>query len=149
MWARFVILVLSVLAVSCGEPDRTVRNYKEIRFAKQDSPATKVASAPAPVAPGGDAAPASSPMGNLPPEALGDKLPLAWDVPEGWESLGASGIRIATFKVQGQDCTILSFPGDVGGDEANIRRWFGQINQSPSDDAIKQLICIQFRIYVD
>lgn len=83
---------------------------------------------------------AGSSMGNLPQEALGEKLPLAWDLPAGWEDLGPSGIRIATLRAQGQECTILSFPGDVGGDEANIRRWLGQIGQQPADDAIKQLI---------
>lgn len=79
-------------------------------------------------------------MGDLPAESLGEKLPLVWNVPAGWEDRGASGIRIATLVAEGQECTILSFPGDVGGDEANIRRWLGQINQNPPDDAVAKLL---------
>jgi hypothetical protein len=44
--------------------------------------------------------------------------------------LAGSGMRIATWQVEGQECTLMSFPGDVGGDEANIRRWLGQIGQT-------------------
>jgi hypothetical protein len=143
----FTILVLSLTLIACEKPDRTVRNYKEIRFAKTESPAVRAAASEAPAAsPAVIAEPpraggaASRQMGDLPPEALGDKISLMWSAPAGWEDLGPSGIRITTLRVQGQECTILSFPGDVGGDEANIRRWLGQINQNPPDDAVKQLV---------
>lgn len=149
------ILGLVTLVAACDKPDRTVRHYQEIRFAKTESPAAQQIAAPASEQPGAMAATPATPsadprqMGNLPPEALGDKLPLAWTVPEGWEDLGPSGIRLTTLRVQGQECTILSFPGDVGGDEANIRRWFGQINHQPSDEAIQRLLASPKRAVTD
>jgi len=76
-------------------------------------------------------------MGQLPPEMTPPALPLAWETPSGWENLGGSGIRIATLKVQGVECSLLSFPGNVGGDEANIRRWLGQLNAQVPEDQIK------------
>ena len=72
----------------------------------------------------------SSGMGELPPEMRAPSLPLEWTNPEGWTVLAGSGMRIATWQVEGQECTLMSFPGDVGGDEANIRRWLGQIGQT-------------------
>lgn len=139
MLQRLTIAALLTIAVSCEKPDRTVRYYKEVRFAKEGTPATSVTGMPGTI-PTNVPPSAGSSMGDLPPEALGEKLPLAWDVPEGWEDLGPSGIRLSTLRVQGMDVTITSFPGDVGGDEANIRRWMDQLRQSSPDDAIKRLI---------
>ncbi len=149
-----ILMGLLFVAAGCGDNEREVRYYREIRFAEPDSPAVRAAAqAAGPAAGAMPAGPAmaagagdsSTPdraraMGNLPAEALGEQLPLGWAVPAGWEDRGPSGIRIATLVVEGQECTILSFPGDVGGDEANIRRWLGQINQSPPDDAVVRLL---------
>jgi hypothetical protein len=154
MNAKLYLLLGVFLAAGCGDQERTVRQYREIRFAEPDSPAVRAAgqaaSAAAATAQNPSAAPAAGndaatpdrarAMGNLPAEALGEQLPLSWTLPAGWEDRGPSGIRIATLIAEGQECTILSFPGDVGGDEANIRRWLGQINQNPPDDAVAKLV---------
>lgn len=153
MNAKFLMCMgLLLAATGCGEKEREVRYYREIRFAEPDSPAVRAAGQMAaaampqtpPFASGEDIASAAPDraraMGNLPADALGEQLPLTWVAPDGWEDRGPSGIRIATLVAGGQECTILSFPGDVGGDEANIRRWLGQINQNPPDDAVAQLL---------
>lgn len=57
---------------------------------------------------------------------------LTWTLPSGWESKPASGMRVATFVVEGVstdalDISVLSFPGDGGDDLANVNRWRGQV----------------------
>ncbi len=85
-------------------------------------------------------------MGDLPAEALGEKLPLVWTTPDGWENAGASGIRIGTLRVQGVECSIISFPGDVGGDEANLRRWLGQIGRQVTDEQLAELVATRMTL---
>lgn len=123
----FQSALLTLLLTACGKPDRDVRHFLELN---------QIADEAQPAAPESVKAPAGGAMPALPPEMQAPSLPLAWETPEGWENLGASGMRIAAFRVQGQECTILSFPGDVGGDEANLRRWLGQLNQSVSADQL-------------
>lgn len=135
------IAVLCLAVTGCGQPDRTVRHYKEVNFS-EDRPASPNAAmpAPAPSSPTPAGNPGASAMGELPPELQTPALPLAWVTPEGWEEKPGSGMRVATFMVQGQECTILTFPGDVGGDEANIRRWLGQLGVSASESSIKSFV---------
>ncbi|HMO50962.1 MAG TPA: hypothetical protein PKE26_06760 [Kiritimatiellia bacterium] len=142
---------LAAVSIGCDQPDRTVRHYREISFIADDAraPVAPVA-APDPYAPVAptvtDPAPAAAPaassarMPDLPPEMQTPPVPLEWDTPAGWANLGPSGMRIATLTVEGQECTILSFPGDVGGDEANIRRWLGQIQQSVPDEQLRAFV---------
>lgn len=61
---------------------------------------------------------------------------LEWDdLPATWEDFAASGIRIANFRIANDggraELTVLAFPGDVGGDLANVNRWRQQIGLSP------------------
>lgn len=65
--------------------------------------------------------------------------------PEGWEDLGANGMRKATLRItddQGTaELSVLAFPGDVGGRLANINRWRGQIGLDPVDaDALPEFV---------
>jgi hypothetical protein len=128
------LLPLFLAATACEKPDRTVRHYREVSFVRDDAAAE---AAPMPSEP---SVPGAGRMADLPPELQTPLLPLAWDTPEGWDNLGGSGMRIATLKIQGQECTILSFPGDVGGDEANIRRWLGQLGHTVSDDVMTSFV---------
>ena len=48
---------------------------------------------------------------------------LQYTVPAGWRQLPASGIRKATLQVDDAELSVLVFPGDVGGELANINRW--------------------------
>ncbi|MDP4643944.1 MAG: hypothetical protein NWS71_05820 [Opitutales bacterium] len=54
-----------------------------------------------------------------------------YKVPEGWTELPASGLRKANLRVSDDngsaELTVTIFPGDVGGNLANINRWRGQV----------------------
>lgn len=56
---------------------------------------------------------------------------IKWDVPEGWSPGAPSPMRYASFtaEVDGQkaDVSIVTFPGDGGGDIDNVNRWRQQI----------------------
>lgn len=52
---------------------------------------------------------------------------LQYTVPSGWRQLPASGIRKATLQIEDAELSVLVFPGNVGGELANINRWREQI----------------------
>lgn len=59
-----------------------------------------------------------------------------WQIPQGWEEKPAGNMRKGSFLVKDEggkeaEVTVLAFPGDVGGDLANINRWRTQINLLP------------------
>lgn len=66
---------------------------------------------------------------------------LVWQAPAGWVlDPGASSMRFATFRINHPDgskgeIAVTHFPGDVGGDLANVNRWRGQIGLGPMDEA--------------
>lgn len=90
----------------------------------------KVTAAPAPAAP---TAPAAAPAAPAAPAAAGA---LSWKLPDGWTAAANPGARYATINITGPNDTkaelaITKFPGDVGGDLANVNRWRGQIGLQP------------------
>jgi hypothetical protein len=65
---------------------------------------------------------------------------LSWQLPEGWTPVNGSSARYATLAIAGADGTkgelaVTHFPGDVGGDLANVNRWRAQIGLEPIDEA--------------
>ncbi len=75
----------------------------------------------------------------LPPGATADVPNPQWTVPAGWQAGPASSVRRASFVVNGPDgqsvdIAVTVFPGDVGGMQANINRWRGQIGLAPAAD---------------
>lgn len=82
-------------------------------------------------------------MGALPPEmtqmAVASPLSLAWKVPAGWTQKPASGMRRATFVVPGAagaaEVSVISLPGDAGGELPNVNRWRGQVGLPAWDEA--------------
>jgi hypothetical protein len=66
---------------------------------------------------------------------------VTWTVPAGWITQpDQSGMRKGSFVVSGAngakaDLSVTAFPGDVGGDLANVNRWRGQVGLAPIDDA--------------
>lgn len=93
--------------------------------------------APAPAAP--VAAPAGNSMAST-PVATASGSGLAWKGPAHWQEKPASGMRKGTFAITGDGATaelaITAFPGDVGGEVANVNRWRGQVQlppQAPSE----------------
>ncbi|HEY5550823.1 MAG TPA: hypothetical protein VIK52_02975 [Opitutaceae bacterium] len=109
------ILLLStiLLTASCGrEPVRTYRVEKE-------NAATL---------------PQDASAGMAAPVAAG----VTWEAPAGWEARAPSSMRIGSYSIpnpagEPADFAITSFPGDVGGDLANVNRWRNQIGLAPID----------------
>jgi hypothetical protein len=65
---------------------------------------------------------------------------LLWTKPDHWTEKPASAMRRGTLTVtddQGQtaELAITAFPGDVGGNLANVNRWRGQLQLPPIGEA--------------
>ncbi len=123
---RSLILIVAAasVAVSCTRRDEEVRRYKELTLRTAPPPAAQQAAMP-----GGD-------MASMSDAVTAGSIALEWTTPAGWVEKAGSGMRLATFTIEGSECTITAFPGDVGGDEANIRRWLGQLNVELSAEAL-------------
>lgn len=117
-YASFIILGSLVLLSACREAK--VTSY---RVPKEVAPAPDVvadmANTAVPTAEGHD---------------------LTWTAPASWEVKAASSMRRGSYTISGADgavadMSITAFPGDVGGDLANVNRWRGQIQLPKIDDA--------------
>jgi len=65
---------------------------------------------------------------------------IRWQTPAGWQEQPGGGVRQGSFVVAGADgakadMSVIAFPGDVGGDLANVNRWRGQVQLSPIGEA--------------
>lgn len=65
---------------------------------------------------------------------------LKWTAPAGWQEKTGVGMRKATFTIPGAngataELAVTAFPGDVGGDLANLNRWRGQLSLPPVTEA--------------
>ncbi|MDP3070049.1 MAG: hypothetical protein Q8N18_07150 [Opitutaceae bacterium] len=125
-------VALTALLAACSKPQ--IESYR----APKDSVAPTAAaaphshpSAPAPAAP---AAAAPNAMANT-PVATASGTGLAWSAPAAWATKPASSMRKGSYAIKGEggeaDMSITAFPGDVGGDLANVNRWRGQISLPP------------------
>ena len=61
---------------------------------------------------------------------------LTWSAPAHWTAKAASAMRKGSYAITADsgetaDLSITAFPGDVGGDLANVNRWRGQIQLPP------------------
>jgi len=71
------------------------------------------------------------------PAASAADAALRWEAPTHWTALPPVAMRVAGYRLSSADgsataeLTITAFPGDVGGDLANINRWRGQIGLAP------------------
>ncbi len=120
------LVVLAALSMACDRAQLKQRTYREIASAPE-RPVAPTAPMTPPAMAGGDMA--STPVATA-------STTLKWTVPSGWtEAPGGSAMRLATFKVgaSGAECVITVFPGDVGGLEANLRRWLGQLQVNVPD----------------
>jgi hypothetical protein len=108
---HFLLLATALLTASCGrEPIRTYKVAKENPAALSQT------------VPGAMAAPVAS--------------GITWDAPAGWEARAPNSVRIGSYAIpnpagEPADFAITSFPGDVGGDLANVNRWRNQIGLAP------------------
>ncbi|PIR19528.1 MAG: hypothetical protein COV48_01505 [Elusimicrobia bacterium CG11_big_fil_rev_8_21_14_0_20_64_6] len=63
---------------------------------------------------------------------------LRWTLPSGWKEVPGTGMRLATLVPPGglkTEGTVVSLPGDSGGELANANRWRGQIGLPATDEA--------------
>ncbi|HND63170.1 MAG TPA: hypothetical protein PLB90_16950 [Opitutaceae bacterium] len=78
-------------------------------------------------------APAADMAATAVPTAAGDGL--KWTVPGHWRAKPAGAMRKASYAVPGDggegDFSVTAFPGDVGGELANLNRWRSQIHLPP------------------
>ena len=80
------------------------------------------------------------------PVAVATGQPLVWTAPPDWKPTTGSAMRKASYAVIGPegtgDLSVTAFPGDVGGDLANVNRWRGQLDLPPVeslDGAVQSL----------
>ena len=109
---RLLALLLVLVISACAREEEVTR----VRVPKEDAPA---------------AGAALGARSGRPAETV------RWSVPKGWKSLPASGMRLATMIPPGPgkaELTIVSLPGEVGGELANANRWRGQLGLGPIDE---------------
>lgn len=138
--ARFMntrTLLLSVAALSLfgsGCRKDEVTSYRIPKEASA-SPSDPHGSGGAPGA--GAAAPAGDMANTAVATATGAAL--AWTAPAHWAAKTGSSMRKGSYAIKGDgaeaDMAITAFPGDVGGDLANLNRWRGQISLPPVGQA--------------
>ena len=92
----------------------------------------------------GTAATVAEPTSAAPPPAdragtpvvKADSPGLKWKAPARWQEKSATAMRKATFMITGAngataELAVTAFPGEVGGDLANLNRWRGQLSLPP------------------
>ena len=65
---------------------------------------------------------------------------LTWTAPTHWTAKPGSAMRKGSYAIAGDagataDLSITAFPGDVGGEVANLNRWRGQLQLPPASEA--------------
>lgn len=71
------------------------------------------------------------------PVATASGPALTWTAPASWKTKPGSAMRKGSYTVTSEgvageaDLAITAFPGDVGGDLANLNRWRGQLQLPP------------------
>jgi hypothetical protein len=124
----FVLLAaLPLFSVACR--DTKIAVY---RIPKENDSTAAPASASAPAQVGMPGLQSSSDAAGVDREGDG----LVWTAPAHWKTKVASAMRKASYTVgeesaSGGDFAITAFPGDVGGDLANVNRWRGQLQLPP------------------
>jgi hypothetical protein len=112
-----------MLLTACGE--EKVTSYKVPKEKDPELPAATTQTAP-----GADGSMAGT---SVPTSGSGA---LAWDVPATWTPEPAKPMRKASYSVPGGcELSVTAFPGDVGGELANVNRWRGQIGLAPLSEA--------------
>lgn len=139
------LLGLTCLLAACK--DNSITTY---RIPKEKEPdmasAAAHAHAGAGVTPGSGATGADANMANTAvPTASGAGL--EWQAPSHWQTRTGSAMRKATFVITGDagataELAVTAFPGDVGGEVANVNRWRGQI-QLPTVSEAEVLGAVQ------
>ncbi|MDD5262183.1 MAG: hypothetical protein PHD76_10090 [Methylacidiphilales bacterium] len=136
----------AVLTLLCGcNHKEEIQVYRVSKAPPEAAAAQTPETAPSPEMP---------PAAPMPPQAQASgagaadsqKPQIKWKVPDGWKSVPASSMRYASFSVAGQngetgDISIVTLPGEAGGDLENVNRWRGQAGLEPvGEPELKSLI---------
>lgn len=128
---RVFALVAGMTLVLAGCREPKIETY---RVPKDPAPKTAEAPPTTPAAP----APAGGTMAST-PVATASGPGLTWTAPAHWKQKAGSAMRKGSYSVGAEgaeaDLSITAFPGDVGGDLANLNRWRGQIQLPPIGEA--------------
>lgn len=130
-----------VLAVICGCEPATAIRPGDIRTytIPRDAEPVAIAAAPSPTnsAPPGSPGSTGSPPG---PTTSGDRgSAIGYEVPEGWNDGGASGMRLATLFIGApadkREVTIIPASGTLAG---NVERWQGQLDAAATPESLNE-----------
>jgi hypothetical protein len=130
------LAALTLLLVACR--DQKVTAY---HVPKEKDPELPAAIAEAPAAPNAPMAPAGAAGATMAatPVATASGAGLTWTAPAAWRTKAGSAMRKGSYAVGDAgaeaDLSITAFPGDVGGEVANVNRWRGQVSLPPLADA--------------
>jgi hypothetical protein len=123
------LTAVTLLLSACGE--EKVSTY---RVPKEKDPEMPAAAQGDASAPGDSSAPSGSSMADTAvPTASGSDL--AWTAPSDWVAKPPAPMRKASFSVPAAgsqaELSVTAFPGEVGGELANVNRWRSQIGLTP------------------
>jgi len=125
------VAAASLLLSACG--DDQVATYRVPKEKDAEPPMAAAAEAGSQPDAGAPAAAGASMADTAVPTASGQDL--TWQAPAQWTSKPPGAMRKATYAVPGDggdaELSITAFPGDVGGELANVNRWRGQIGLTP------------------
>ena len=125
------LIALTALLTSCRKP--AVESYRVPKEAAAPAPAAMPDAA---TPPAGAPPAAGNAMANT-AVATASGAGLTWTAPARWKQKPGSAMRKGSYTVTADgvtgeaDLSITAFPGDVGGDLANLNRWRGQLQLPP------------------
>ena len=129
------VLAGLLLLSACGDSSAVAYRIPKDDEAPPATPAAQPHSAPSGLPAGHPAMPAATPGADMAstPVIKAEGPGLKWTAPATWHSKAASAMRKASYSVEGDagttaDVAITAFPGDVGGELANVNRWRGQLS---------------------
>lgn len=131
--SAFLLLVSLTLLEAC-RPAK-VSSYRVPKEKPEEPPpAAAATSTNAPTVPTAAGAPMADMANTAVPSTTGADM--TWTAPAAWKPKPLGAMRKGSYAVPGADGTeadlsITAFPGDVGGELANVNRWRGQIQLPP------------------
>lgn len=141
MRRSIVIFVILPLLLLSGCREAKIASYRVPK--EQPEPLPPVLTGDIPAAPRSTP---NAPAAGVDPSMANTAVPtasgndLSWTAPAHWKTKPASAMRKGSYAIVGPDgaeadLSITAFPGNVGGDLANINRWRGQISLPPISDS--------------
>lgn len=146
----FQLLSLGALALTACKPEPEIQTYSVPKESSAPRPSMTAAadanpnmSPTTPTGPTGGADGGMTATPGMVAQVSGFKTP-AWQAPNAWQAKAPGSVRKGSWDVPGEngsaDMSITVFPGDVGGDLANVNRWRRELQLPPIQEAQLQSI---------